>query len=508
MQRIDGFLDLGSIFGIREDADIQKIYSILSNRRDVEIIKYKYNRQILHLRFSFEGKKYFFKREAIANIYDELLYEETCDELGVICLHQDIAKLGSLTGVLSEYYDFADASVICGMTVLSESGFECSIKSSEELKKTLKNNNLVDIICALKIRYRDRENCDEIVKKLSYKLIKMFIVDVIMMELDRHPKNWQIIEYADGRVDLFPLFDNCCLSISKPYCTPLALSAIRGNCQSIDTNVQNFVDQFPKTYKYLLSRYIGVISRESLEKKFSRIERKFKFTLPQQIKETYLKLYLAQKNCLENVLDIPVNCNVYVGSFEEMLPLAKRKVDAFKVSIGIGIITPNKAIYVTDETGQIDSHESLKKLALKNLLGLGSPYDIYDMELDEQLDAIADTANDNIEVYLEFNDTTKNLAEISIPAFMTPSQAQELQILEEKLYRQGFIITISSTTIDPLIEDFVASLISIVPSPKKDSIIEQILDYYRKKGRIIDCAYDDLKKNFTIKRRSSNSIFS
>ena len=57
-------------------------------------------------------------------------------------------------------------------------------------------------------RYSKLPNMQEIVTKLMKKIVDMFILDILVMQSDRHSRNWEIVEYDSCEVDLQPLYDN------------------------------------------------------------------------------------------------------------------------------------------------------------------------------------------------------------------------------------------------------------------------------------------------------------
>ncbi|HBA38103.1 MAG TPA: hypothetical protein DCY94_05220 [Firmicutes bacterium] len=473
MKRKDGFIDLNAILEIDSDMSLEQIHSVLCKNSHIEIIKYNSDRLIFN--FNYEGITYFFKATNSPVIYNELLFEEVCRTLGIPCIEQDLAKIGRVTGLISRDYRMENTTYINGVTILEEAGYECVLKGSKKL--TLRHNNFEDIFAALKKRYGKRDNWQEIFSNLSKKFIDMFLVDTIMLQDDRHQKNWTIVEFADGKIDLLPLLDNELLS-GRPYYNTCPLLSIVSSSQKkpISEVLDDFLTLFPKAYTSLLNSYIKSISRKNLEEDFKKIEQKISHPLPEYIKDMYLERYLIHYSYLEDVLDPQSPCNLFEGSFDKVKKLAERKRDAFGKSYAIGIITPSKDQYVTDELNKIDSIEMLRRLVLQEIAS----------SIEDE------TARDYITINFTYRVKRKTQIEILVPAYITPHEAAALSKLRENFSKIDCDITINTSNFDPRSGAINETLdtYTLLSSQKDTDIIDELLTLYRLSNRIVEYLID------------------
>lgn len=509
MERINGFIDISKLLKIEEMVSLESTVLLLERRSDVEIIKYDEDHLIF--RFIYKGVFYFFKLVDYSDIYDALLYGEVCDELGVAHIEYGLAKLGNAYGLLSRDFTEKRKRYIDGLTLFKEAGYNCSYSALKD--RNLIYNNLQDILKALLKRYRNRLNYKAEVRKVFEKIIDMFLIDAIMLHPDRHELNWKIVEDENGTIDLLPIFDNDKLSHRPPCRVALAMGATRTkNVESFGESIKTFFKMFPNYYDPFINVYMRAISRENLEMYFTRIEEKTGVPIPKSYRQKFLNRYLAHYNYLEVILNLPIRCKLFKNNLEEVLKLSERKGELFGESISIGMISPHDSIFATDETGQIDSFESLKKLALKSLYRIGSLDDVYDIKWDLALEEVFQEGEEFVSIETTHMKHQKTMIKINVPMFITPYQASLLKEFSKTPSLQNSIASITCSNYDPRDKKCHKSeeefTLDTSKGRKLTELVEIALNHLKGNNRIVDYSLDSkdyspntIGKNMIIEKR-------
>lgn len=285
MKRENGYIDISSIVGLDKEKYQGEcgfnalLIDIISSPSGV-LVKQEDNKQLV-FRFKYNDEVYYFKYDCIDDGYSELFFEEICKELDIPCISYDLACIGQFYGVISKDYKIPGAKYISGKALLKNNS---NSKKIETIKDLWQMNTLDMIWDSLECRYQSREDKEQIVADLMNKIVKMFIVDLLLGSADRHLENWEIIEYQDGKVDLQPAFDNGrMLRTSPEYLKP---------CMQVETeemeqlnpyllnNVTKFCKRSSKEFVDILINSLWVLEEENVRKVIERIEEKTGCLMP------------------------------------------------------------------------------------------------------------------------------------------------------------------------------------------------------------------------------------
>ena len=160
------------------------------NDKDIKVIKEKnYGEQVL---FSYQGKKYFFKKPKLSldNIYNELIACRIAKQMNIPCCEYYPAEYYNSVGVASEYFE-DDKAILMEDYLRSKFGKDIHV-----------HNNIMDIRDCFFMDFDE-----ETANRLTNDLINIFIFDAIIGNADRNSTNYMLI--IDGKNTRFaPLFDN------------------------------------------------------------------------------------------------------------------------------------------------------------------------------------------------------------------------------------------------------------------------------------------------------------
>ena len=236
--------------------------------------------------YTYNGKRYFYKKSKKGDSYNELIAEKIAKKLGLPCCHYILTFDEGMDYLSSEMFD--TTNYISLHEVLEDVyGIETKLEISKDdnieiLDKS--KNNLEDIWNALEIKFGTRDNGQEIVSKLMYQIVKVFLFDVIIANSDRHVDNLGFID--DGvNVTLAPLFDNdYMLSEYSIYDNDYSMCVEpqdfflqeeyvnNEDSEEPPNTLEKFLEVSSTEYKEQLNEMLYVISRESLEEIFDELE--------------------------------------------------------------------------------------------------------------------------------------------------------------------------------------------------------------------------------------------
>lgn len=294
MERINGYIDLCKILGIEsknylENEETFKELTTKIISLPTGLVKVTRMEQLV-FRFSLDGEEYYFKFDAYANSYNELLFEEICRDLNIPSISYDLAILGDLKGVVSKNFKQKGAKYISGKEILQIlPGFKC-----QTTLECINENALDNIWAALEYRYQNHPNRVMVVQDIMRKIVKMFILDILTGGGDRNFNNWMIVEYNDGTVDLQPLFDNIRIFIADP--DTVRLSMVTETVESefnknrlLQECLISFLTHSSEEFVQLFKSSLWVLRKENIENIIKRIEEKTKTPMPKGLVINYKK---------------------------------------------------------------------------------------------------------------------------------------------------------------------------------------------------------------------------
>lgn len=340
MTRKNSFIDLCEILSIKDkdylssSNDYYELIDLLKNNKKVKIVKNIPGRSLV-FSFSYEGEIYFFTFDARAEIFSALFAEEVANDMGISNVSYDLARIGNIKGHISKNFITPKAKYITGEEILKiaykeviyqelrENGY-IPFDEESDIQVYTKYNNLEDIWAALEKIYRDRPNMQEIVRHLMSQIVDMFIFDILTGQPDRHTKNWMIVEYQDGNVELQPLFDNARAFFNYLDFTLMCLPITsRQNgftpIKNIYDNLQMFLTISTDEFKKRLLKNFWILTDENILNIITRIENKIGCPLSEDIKRKYKakwKNYLNFFMDSLNIEEIPQK-----GKIAQMKPL-------------------------------------------------------------------------------------------------------------------------------------------------------------------------------------------
>ena len=298
MKRVDGFLVLDEILGLKAIQDFENIEdweTFFNENANVTVVKSYYNRQIV-LSFEYEGKKYFWKYEKSINPYNELVAAEIAEDLKIPHVSYDLACIGMVNGIISKDFKISDADYIDGEKIL---------QGQYDSSPTTTHNNLDDIWYALEYRYNKEENMQEIVGNIMMKLVQVFIFDILTGQNDRHSSNWGVVEQDGKEPDLQILYDNAhILSLNYiPAISKVALQTYGNEKSYLEDDLLSFLCDSNIEFVKMIYDSLWVINEENLRSIFKRIETKIGNKMPQIDKEIYINKFAEQKDYIMEIIE-------------------------------------------------------------------------------------------------------------------------------------------------------------------------------------------------------------
>lgn len=261
-----------------------------------------------------DGKKYIFKvcpknnhgDYTLKYFYNDLIIKYMCNEIFINCCDIDLITTNKKTGVIVPDYRKSGYNYINGKQILGEYlnyleynklieeslGINVKYPVDENQRLFLINqiNNLENIWDALNYRYRkDSENVrNDKITKIMTELGKRFCFDYLVMQSDRHERNWEI-EEKDDEAALTPLYDNETsfeLGIINPEMR-VEISSTKG----IDNELEKYLCYSSDYFKNQFLDLFSFLTPQKLEEIIEKIEFERRFQFPYMYKENILKNY-------------------------------------------------------------------------------------------------------------------------------------------------------------------------------------------------------------------------
>lgn len=246
------------------------------------------------INFIYNDEKYYYKRcKGIINCYYELIAYEISQQMNLESCNYDLATYVDEIGVVSKNFLKENDEIIRLETLLNE------IYQDEELSKY---NNLKDIENALNIKFGN-----DITNNLMDQLIKIFMFDVVIGNIDRHMDNIFLVKNNDIKIS--PIFDNEKMLSNESIEMGIYSLGIdredykfsKDEYEYSDNFIYKFLEEYSE-YKDMLINNLNIIEEDNLDIIFNNVENKINNKIEENIKKYIKSKFKQNKNMIENVL--------------------------------------------------------------------------------------------------------------------------------------------------------------------------------------------------------------
>ncbi len=302
MTRVEGYLDIDAMLkeiGIEDTSSFGLGDSPL-------IENYRLEFSNLFFSFVYHGNTYFYKHAkvngATLDPYGELVAEELARDFGIPCAEYDLAVLGNRYGVLSKDFRKPGARYILGEEIFSNflNYYYSGLEEDSSKVSQIPENVLDDIWDELEIRYHGNR---QIVSHLMKCIVDIYLFDIISCQIDRHERNWQIMESSDG-VDIAPLYDSGRILLDTGEEAEVCLGIeIEVGAEKLFDSIQKFLKVSSEEFSSIIMDKLWIIGDENLHSIFDRIEKKTGYPMPYTKKKFYFMSYFDHKRSLEEILE-------------------------------------------------------------------------------------------------------------------------------------------------------------------------------------------------------------
>lgn len=300
MTRVEGYLDIEAML---KEIGIEDTSSFgLSNSPLIE--NYHFDFRSLFFSFVYHGNTYFYKHArvngATLDPYGELVAEELAHDFGIPCAEYDLAVLGNRYGVISKDFRKPGVRYVLGEEIFSNflNYYDPDLEEGSSMVSQIPENILDDIWDELEMRYHGNR---QIVSHLMKRIVDIYLFDIISCQIDRHERNWQIMESLDG-VDIAPLYDNGRILLDTDEEAEVCLG-IESVTEKLFDSIQKFLKVSSEEFSSIIMDKLWIIGEENLHSIFGRIEKKTGYPMPYTEKRFYLRSYLDHKRGLEEILE-------------------------------------------------------------------------------------------------------------------------------------------------------------------------------------------------------------
>lgn len=311
MKRINGFLDLDSYYKEIEKTNNWDYLDLYIKG----FIRTPFDRKD-HKWLKINGIDYYFKETDYP--YTEMLAYELACVLGINAVSYDIAIFNDRIGTISKSYRKNDCKYVSGTKILMEYlndennlPYLCAMGFDEESIKGIRNNvhiakelsNLEVIWQAIEYRYKKR-NIDADIETIMEDLVNQFMFNIIAMQNDGFPENWELEESANG-VSVVPIFDNeQCFRIKRWFINPTNMLSTNFNDAKKDNHfmLEEFFRVSSDEYRKLFIEKYNLISIEVFESLIKRVEDKIGVSIPEIEKLNYINMFKYNKDLIDKVL--------------------------------------------------------------------------------------------------------------------------------------------------------------------------------------------------------------
>ena len=161
----------------------------------------------------YKNKRYLFKKaQSIYEVWGELISMELANQLEIECAKYRFGTLHGHDGIISESFLTQETTLHLGIELFEnylDKHEEIVLKQTdnpsleEQKKELLRTWNQLEFVKKL---MKEKLN-NSYYQKNADKLILIFLLDLITLQIDRNPKNWGIIT-ENNKIEIAPLFDN------------------------------------------------------------------------------------------------------------------------------------------------------------------------------------------------------------------------------------------------------------------------------------------------------------
>ena len=209
--------------------------------------------RIIHNRFDHykgiaieNGKRYFFKQNTNDGV--EIIYKKIADDFGINCADYKIVESGSI-----QYY------------VSPDIGNEGTFKTADQL--SIDGRKLSRIKAYFEKYYPyDKE-------RLYYDLMKIYILDILLMNFDRSELNWGILN-SDTIPEIYVFDNEFSFEISSCYISCREHKKYEQiNFNNDEDEIKEFLEVADQEYKDMLRSMYGEVTPAYLESIIQEIEK-------------------------------------------------------------------------------------------------------------------------------------------------------------------------------------------------------------------------------------------
>lgn len=303
MNRINGFLNIDGYF-------IKKY-----KRKYVpELIKKVSD---IHYIVTIDRENYYFKKTK--NFYNELLAYEVATFLGLNAVPYDLAVFQNMYGVISKDFKKKNCNYISGQDLLfaySRMPKSLNFLTNMGLEQTENNNfpnnapysyninNLEVIWQAIEHRYKEL-NIYVDLEKIMNELVMYFIFNILVMQNDGASQNW-VLEESENGVNLSPFFDNAeAFTIDDDKDLPVSNLSINFNDVGLGNYkiLEEFLKVSEQAYINLFYDKFEMLTEDAFLQLIQRVENKIECSLPEDIKDKYIKMFHQNRENIESILN-------------------------------------------------------------------------------------------------------------------------------------------------------------------------------------------------------------
>lgn len=394
MKRICGYINMADYFAIdlagMSDYEKEKtIVAHLQSCKDVDIVKYEEGRSLL-FSFILEGEKYFFKYDSLGDATKEVIAAEICDILNLSHVDYDLAILGPFRGTISKNFKSPTTTYITGEEILRDAFHNPKSAFDEEIarfkssmddmtgfpksRELLSFNSLEGIEEALRNRYNAREDCETLIEGLMNEIVGMLLLDILIGNVDRTPKNWMIAEKADGKVEVAPVLDHARAFSSDPHLARLALTVKNKDlindpyCISLDQNVRDFAAYKGGKLLTQLLYNLWILSEENVDRICQKISDKKGVSFSKKTLFDLKQIFMIQQKALKDFLEIEKIPSIKIAELETVLRTTESQNSYYRHS-AMSLVTPLQTLHVYVVDPSIMDHSMMMDILTKKIYG-------------------------------------------------------------------------------------------------------------------------------------------
>lgn len=245
--------------------------------------------------FGHQGQTYFYKQIAkVAEVYNELIAYFLASKMDLSCVEYDLASLDGEIGVISKNFLEGVHSYFTIEKILQN-----YFRDERQIEK---KNNLQDIRKALSYQYQDIE-----VDSLVIQLMRVFMFDVLIGNIDRHSRNFMILEKEKPFLKIFD--HEKMLSSTSIYEGGYSLGIDENDYFTTEEELDvedHFVRKFMRVYSKdelaLFQQYLKLIAEEEIERVLAMVEQKIQAKMIKPIREEIQYKFRENQKMLKKIL--------------------------------------------------------------------------------------------------------------------------------------------------------------------------------------------------------------